>query len=202
MHRIDAHLGGVRWAAEIAVDAIGLWQYTVQAWTDVFGTWRDELERKLLAGQHDLAGCRAPPARARPDAEPRAGSTEMSEGIVLLRGAAETRHGRRRPGADRTRAPDARGRGRARGREARHRARTRAVRRRRAGAGAPRRGVPRASPDDRRRPCPGPLQLVVRAVPALVGRAQGSRGAASAARAARLRRRLPAADPPDRTHQP
>jgi starch synthase (maltosyl-transferring) len=71
MRRIDAHLGGVRWAGEITVDRIGRWEYTIQAWTDVFGTWRDELERKLVAGQHDLAG-------------------EMSEGVVLLRGAAET----------------------------------------------------------------------------------------------------------------
>ncbi len=70
MRRIDAHLDGVRWAGEIAVDRIGRWEYTIQAWTDVFGTWRDELERKLGAGQHDLAG-------------------EMSEGVVLLRGAAE-----------------------------------------------------------------------------------------------------------------
>jgi starch synthase (maltosyl-transferring) len=70
MERIDAHLGGVRWAGELTVDRIGRWEYTIHAWTDVFGTWRDELERKLTAGQHDLAG-------------------EMSEGIVLLRAAAE-----------------------------------------------------------------------------------------------------------------
>ena len=66
MHRIDAHLGGVRWAGEIELDQIGRWEYTVQAWTDVFGTWRDELVRKLEAGQHDLGG-------------------EMSEGLMLLR---------------------------------------------------------------------------------------------------------------------
>ena len=70
MHRIDAHLDGVRWAGEFDVDRIGSWEYTVEAWTDAFGTWRDELERKLAAGQHDLLG-------------------EMSEGIVLLRTAAE-----------------------------------------------------------------------------------------------------------------
>jgi starch synthase (maltosyl-transferring) len=69
MHRIDAHLGGVRWAGEIGVDAIGRWQYTIEAWTDVFGTWRDELQRKVVAGQHDLRG-------------------ELSEGVVLLRAAA------------------------------------------------------------------------------------------------------------------
>jgi starch synthase (maltosyl-transferring) len=67
--RIDAHLGGVRWAAEFDVDRMGRWEYTVQAWTDVFGTWRDEFQRKVMAGQHDLAG-------------------ELSEGVVLLREAA------------------------------------------------------------------------------------------------------------------
>jgi starch synthase (maltosyl-transferring) len=69
LRRIDAHLGGVRWGAEFEVGRCGRWEYTIEAWTDVFGTWRDELERKLAAGQHDLAG-------------------EMSEGIVLLHEAA------------------------------------------------------------------------------------------------------------------
>ncbi|HWF34179.1 MAG TPA: alpha-1,4-glucan--maltose-1-phosphate maltosyltransferase [Solirubrobacteraceae bacterium] len=67
---IDAHLGGVRWGGEFTVDAIGRWLYTVEAWTDVFGTWRDELERKRAAGQEELAG-------------------ELSEGAVLLHAALE-----------------------------------------------------------------------------------------------------------------
>ena len=71
MRRIDAHLGGVRWAGSFEVDKLGAWEYEVQAWTDVFGTWRDELERKVAAGQHDLAG-------------------EMSEGALLLSNAATT----------------------------------------------------------------------------------------------------------------
>jgi starch synthase (maltosyl-transferring) len=71
MRRIDAHLEGVRWAGEFTVDRTGRWCYTIEAWTDVFGTWRDELERKLAGGQHDLAG-------------------EMSEGAVLLKEAAGT----------------------------------------------------------------------------------------------------------------
>jgi starch synthase (maltosyl-transferring) len=70
MHRIDAHLEGVRWAGGFEVSRMGRYQYTVQAWTDVFGTWRDELARKLAAGQHDLVG-------------------ELSEGTLLLQGAAE-----------------------------------------------------------------------------------------------------------------
>jgi starch synthase (maltosyl-transferring) len=69
MERIDADLGGVRWAGRIQLDEVGSWQYTIAAWTDVFGTWRDELERKLKAGQQELAG-------------------ELSEGVVLLRAAA------------------------------------------------------------------------------------------------------------------
>ena len=68
MRRIDAHLDGVRWVGEITVDRSGRWQYTVLSWTDVFGTWRDELDRKIRGGQHDLAG-------------------EMSEGVLLLRAA-------------------------------------------------------------------------------------------------------------------
>jgi len=70
LHRIDAHLGGVRWVTEITLDRQGRWHYTIEAWTDVFGTWRDELGRKVAAGQHDL-------------------KSELSEGIVLLQAAAE-----------------------------------------------------------------------------------------------------------------
>ena len=88
MRRIDAHLDGVRWAGEFDVDRIGRWEYTVEAWTDVFGTWRDELERKIEAGQHDLAG-------------------ELSEGALLLARPPQRGRDARRPGADRARARDA-----------------------------------------------------------------------------------------------
>jgi starch synthase (maltosyl-transferring) len=70
LKRIDAHVEGVRWAGQIELDAIGRWEYTIEAWTDVFGTWRDELRRKVVAGQHDLAG-------------------EMSEGLVMIGAALE-----------------------------------------------------------------------------------------------------------------
>ncbi|MGH2892270.1 MAG: maltotransferase domain-containing protein, partial [Solirubrobacteraceae bacterium] len=53
LRKIDAHLGGVRWAGQFTVDRPGAWQYTIEAWTDVFGTWRDELQRKVNAHQHD-----------------------------------------------------------------------------------------------------------------------------------------------------
>ena len=48
----------------------GRWECTIEAWTDQFATWRDELQRKVAAGQDDLAG-------------------ELSEGVVLLEDAAD-----------------------------------------------------------------------------------------------------------------
>jgi len=68
MSRIDAQLEGVRWEASFVAQEVGRHQYTVEAWTDEFGTWRQELSRKLEAGQHDLGG-------------------ELSEGILLLESA-------------------------------------------------------------------------------------------------------------------
>jgi starch synthase (maltosyl-transferring) len=70
LHPVDAHHNGVRWAGAFVVDRPGRWQFTVQAWTDVFATWHDELRRKIEGGQHELAG-------------------EISEGVVLLEDAAE-----------------------------------------------------------------------------------------------------------------
>jgi starch synthase (maltosyl-transferring) len=65
MRRIDAHLDGDRWAGTFTVTEIGRWQYTIEAWTDEFATWRDELARKVEAGQEDLA-------------------SELLEGVLLL----------------------------------------------------------------------------------------------------------------------
>jgi starch synthase (maltosyl-transferring) len=69
MHAVDAHIRGVRWEGEFTVSTPGRWQFSIEAWSDVFATWRDELARKIGAGQHDLGG-------------------ELSEGVVLLRSAA------------------------------------------------------------------------------------------------------------------
>jgi starch synthase (maltosyl-transferring) len=68
---IDAQLDGVRWSGRFVVDRPGVWLYDVEAWTDRFGTWREELERKVAAGQPDLAG-------------------ELSEGVLLLRQLADS----------------------------------------------------------------------------------------------------------------
>jgi starch synthase (maltosyl-transferring) len=68
MHPVDAHHNGVRWAGEFPVHTVGRAQWTIQAWVDQFAGWRDEVARKLEAGQIDMSG-------------------EASEGAVLLREA-------------------------------------------------------------------------------------------------------------------
>jgi starch synthase (maltosyl-transferring) len=62
---VDAHYNGVRWEGSFAVERPGRWELAVEAWFDLFATWRDELARKVAAAQDDLSG-------------------ELSEGAVLL----------------------------------------------------------------------------------------------------------------------
>jgi starch synthase (maltosyl-transferring) len=71
---LDAHHNGVRWAGAFEVDRPGPWQWTVCAWVDRYAGWRDELARKVAAGQPDVSG-------------------ELSEGAVILREAAERARG-------------------------------------------------------------------------------------------------------------
>jgi len=40
-----------RWSGSFVADTVGRWIYTVEAWTDEFGTWRSALEKKLAASQ-------------------------------------------------------------------------------------------------------------------------------------------------------
>jgi starch synthase (maltosyl-transferring) len=65
MRAIDAHHNGVRWEGSFPVEIQGSWEYSVEAWIDLFATWRDEIQRKVAAAQEDLSG-------------------ELSEGVVLL----------------------------------------------------------------------------------------------------------------------
>jgi len=69
MVRIDAHIDGDRWAGAFDVSCLGRYTWTIEAWTDAFASWREELSRKIDAGQLDLSG-------------------ELSEGEVLLEQAA------------------------------------------------------------------------------------------------------------------
>jgi len=55
-----------RWHGSFTVDRPGRWTFTVQAWVDRFESWREELRRKVEAGQTDLDG-------------------ELAEGAALLK---------------------------------------------------------------------------------------------------------------------
>ncbi len=48
--------GNDRFRAEIVPDAIGPWEYRLQVWVDPYASWLVEYDRKLEAGQTDLAG--------------------------------------------------------------------------------------------------------------------------------------------------
>ena len=54
-----------RWHGSFTPDALGRWQFGVVAWVDRVASWKHELERKVAAGQSDLA-------------------SELSEGAALL----------------------------------------------------------------------------------------------------------------------
>ncbi len=43
--------GNDRWRARFTVEAMGVYEYTVEGWIDRFGSWRDELSKKVAAGQ-------------------------------------------------------------------------------------------------------------------------------------------------------
>ena len=137
MVRTDAHIDGDRWAGEFTVDKLGRYTWTIEAWTDAFASWVEEMRRKIDAGQSDLSG-------------------ELSEGEILLEQAAG-RAKSQGPPAHRARA----GRTARRAAEPRDRPGPRALRDHRA---LPR---PQPLDDDgrqaarRRRPRPGPLRRLV-----------------------------------------
>src|SRR3954447_27066962 len=65
MGAIDARHNGVRWEGAFPVEIQGSWEFSVEAWIDLFATWRDEIQRKVAVAQEDLSG-------------------ELSKGVVLL----------------------------------------------------------------------------------------------------------------------
>ncbi len=67
---VDKDVDGDTFEGFFAVDALGRWEWMIEAWIDRFASWREELRRKVQGGQHDLAG-------------------ELSEGVVLLQAAAQ-----------------------------------------------------------------------------------------------------------------
>ena len=49
-------LGNDRFAGSFPVDTVGRWQFEIEAWVDRHAAWLDEHDRKVAAGQTDLAG--------------------------------------------------------------------------------------------------------------------------------------------------
>jgi starch synthase (maltosyl-transferring) len=49
-------VGNDRWRGSFEPGELGRWQYAIDAWVDRYATLLDELDRKLAAGQADLAG--------------------------------------------------------------------------------------------------------------------------------------------------
>jgi starch synthase (maltosyl-transferring) len=45
------HVDNDRWSGSFRPTAVGRYRYTIEAWTDHFGTWRDALRRRVEAGQ-------------------------------------------------------------------------------------------------------------------------------------------------------
>jgi starch synthase (maltosyl-transferring) len=44
-----------RWVADVELDRIGVWRFTLEAWVDRFATWRKQLEKRLEGGP-DIEG--------------------------------------------------------------------------------------------------------------------------------------------------
>jgi starch synthase (maltosyl-transferring) len=40
-----------RWEASFTLDAVGRWQFAVEAWRDVFGSWQRDVQKRLDAGE-------------------------------------------------------------------------------------------------------------------------------------------------------
>src|SRR4051812_48533573 len=62
-----------RWRAVCALGEIGIYEYTVEAWTDTFRSWREEFRKKFEAGVSDL-------------------STEALEGAEMIEAASKRAH--------------------------------------------------------------------------------------------------------------
>ncbi|HVQ77032.1 MAG TPA: alpha-1,4-glucan--maltose-1-phosphate maltosyltransferase [Candidatus Binatia bacterium] len=76
-----------RWSGAISLDAIGRWRFTVAAWTDTFGSWVEEMRRRIAGGQREL-GSEILEGRAL--VERAATGARGEDGAVLRRVLAET----------------------------------------------------------------------------------------------------------------
>ena len=78
-----------RWAGEFLVTDAGAWEFTIEAWGDVFFSWQHELEKKFAAGLRELQSEILEGAGFIESAAKRAG--KGSDGEVLKKFAKEMR---------------------------------------------------------------------------------------------------------------
>jgi len=69
-----APAGNDSWRGGFPLEATTRYLYTVEAWTDTFGSWVEEMRRRIAGGQADLG-------------------SELLEGVDLVRGARDATHG-------------------------------------------------------------------------------------------------------------
>lgn len=78
-----------RWAGEFLVTSAGAWEFTIEAWGDVFYSWQHELEKKFAAGLRELQSEILEGAGFIESAAKRAG--KCSDGEALIKWAKEMR---------------------------------------------------------------------------------------------------------------
>src|SRR5690606_15568337 len=64
--------GNDRWRGELTVSGVGRYEYTIEAWGDVFLSWQDEVRKKVDGGLTDLKSEALEGARILRDAAARA----------------------------------------------------------------------------------------------------------------------------------
>ncbi len=79
-----------RWQGGFELDRIGRWQYTIEAWRDVFGSWRSDVSKKAGAGE-DVAPELLDGQRLVKEAAARASGADQDELTRFLDGLRSTR---------------------------------------------------------------------------------------------------------------
>ncbi len=99
-------VGNDRWRARFTVEAMGVYEYTIEGWIDRFGSWRGELSKKVAAGQ-DVASELLEGAvlvRDLPEAAAILGDAAIGQGQRVATALDASLERRMQPHADRTRA--------------------------------------------------------------------------------------------------
>ena len=73
-----------RWSGVLAVTSPGAWEFTVEAWGDMFFSWQHELEKKFAAGLRDLQSEILEGAKFIESASKRAGKTTDGEALKKM----------------------------------------------------------------------------------------------------------------------